>query len=128
MPLNKDLDKAPAPGALLSAVHRNDLEAAQELLRRGADVNERGSNRETPLMWAIFRNDTAMVRLLLDKGARADIKNANGKAALDFVDQYKDKEIALLLRKALETYEMHDTAARRQDILRTHARQFRIKS
>lgn len=54
-------------------VWRNDLQAAQLLLRAGADVNAQGDMGYTPLHVAVSEGNVAMVKVLLEAGARADL-------------------------------------------------------
>ena len=58
----------------------DELEVVELLLDRGADIEARGDNRETPLHVAAYRNEEpAMVKLLLDRGAGIHALNGHGK-------------------------------------------------
>jgi ankyrin repeat protein len=50
------------------------LEVARLLLDKGADVNGKHLEGETPLMWATWDGDVDMVRLLIAKGAEVNAR------------------------------------------------------
>lgn len=63
---------------------KEQVRIAKELVRRGADVNARNGDGETPLHWAA-RNDRERIwELLIRNGARDDVKNKQGKTPLDY--------------------------------------------
>jgi ankyrin repeat protein len=67
---------------LLDASYRDDLEAAERLLRARADVNEANDLGATPL-WAACQNGSlAMVRKLLDAGANPNLALLKGETPL----------------------------------------------
>jgi ankyrin repeat protein len=47
----------------------------EELLRRGADVDNQDGSHKTPLLHAVEKNENATAELLLEHGARVDIKS-----------------------------------------------------
>ncbi|MBU7572384.1 MAG: ankyrin repeat domain-containing protein [Hydrogenophaga sp.] len=53
----------------LHFVNRGRLDMAGLLLRHGANVNQGGVTKLTPLIWAVSREDEPMAGLLLDHGA-----------------------------------------------------------
>ncbi|KAF8253332.1 ankyrin [Wilcoxina mikolae CBS 423.85] len=53
-----------------------------DLIRRGADVNARDGQRQTPLHVAIGSNQLGIVQLLLSSGARVDMADWFGRTAL----------------------------------------------
>ncbi len=67
----------PAPGELRAAVNRNDVEAARNLLERGADVEDKDKNGSTALMYAVDKG-IEITSLLVDWGADPDNKNKGG--------------------------------------------------
>jgi ankyrin repeat protein len=84
--------------ALLGAVDANDLPAAAELLKKGADVNRRGPTAYTPLMVAAGRGLVQMTDLLLQ--ARADVHvhdSSLGATALHRAAQSGVVDVARLL-------------------------------
>jgi ankyrin repeat protein len=136
---------SPKPGELVKAAIKNDTEAVRDLLERGAYVNERGTLGDTALIWAAWRENNESVRLLLAHGADIDAKNELNMTAMDYVMRDNKWEIAEILAAAAEqrvaekkqeqvrdevaekNRALHDTAARRQEFLKSRARQFTIK-
>ena len=66
--------------ALQKAVHKGDIKKVQELLDKGADVNE--WNFGTALIWAASENRLEIAKLLIDRGADANSLGKNGWTAL----------------------------------------------
>lgn len=58
--------------SLLQAIQRNDKQTAQQLLAQGADLNVRGDEGITPLLWLIMQKKVAPVELALQLGADAN--------------------------------------------------------
>ena len=55
------------------------LEAAQLLLKLGADVNAVDANGETAMHGAAYKNDPKVVQFLADHGAKVEIWNKKNK-------------------------------------------------
>ena len=70
-----EFDNPNGESPLMLAAIRNQLEIAQLLIDRGAEVNRAGW---TPLHYAASRGHIAMMRLLLDKSAYIDAESPNG--------------------------------------------------
>lgn len=68
--------------ALHDAVSRDDTHAALELLRQGANVNERDGEGETPLHHAVLSPNETVVRLLLEHGADIHARGDHGGSIL----------------------------------------------
>ncbi len=64
---------------LMMAAIQNQIELAQVLIARGADVNRKGW---TPLHYAATRGHRDMIRLLLDNNAYIDSESPNGTTPL----------------------------------------------
>jgi ankyrin repeat protein len=67
---------------LLDAAYRDDLKAAGQLIRAGADVKAPNRYGVTPLSAACLNGDGAMVELLLDAGANPNFALPGGETAL----------------------------------------------
>jgi ankyrin repeat protein len=86
--LNDELDNA-----VLSA----DLERVKFLLKKGADVNNKGSDGEAPLHIAVTNGDIEMIALLLDRKASIDGRDTDGFTPLALAAaRNKTKAIELL--------------------------------
>ena len=66
--------------ALQKAVHKGDIKKVQDLLGKGADINEWDSG--TALIWAASENRLEIAKLLIDKGADLNALGKNGWTAL----------------------------------------------
>ena len=55
--------------ALMTAVERNDVEAARALIAAGTDVDELNESGDAPLVMAAYLGHNEIVRLLLESGA-----------------------------------------------------------
>jgi ankyrin repeat protein len=87
--------------ALIDAVEKNDLPAADNLIRSGANVNERSPLPLTPLMIAAGRGSAQMVDKLLTAGADVHtIDSSMGESALHFAAQGGVVDVARLLLDA----------------------------
>ena len=84
------------------AVLGNQVEMAQLLIARGADVNRADRIGFTPLLYAasIDFGDSAMIDLLLKSGARADVRTKDGLTALDLARKYKHTHLIASLEAA----------------------------
>ena len=67
------------------AASSGDMDAAEELIKSGADTNIRNRFGVTPLMTAARRSDISMVKQLLDCGADVNMQTYDGATALHFV-------------------------------------------
>lgn len=55
--------------ALMDAVKRNDAAAVRQLVAGGADVDEKDTSQDVPLIMAAYLGHDEIVRLLLEAGA-----------------------------------------------------------
>jgi ankyrin repeat protein len=88
------LDRRDAQGntAFMVAVANGNLEAAQELLDRGADINAVNAEGKTALMLAELSDMTtgAEIAWLVDSGADENIKDHAGMTAMQYIDATLD--------------------------------------
>jgi uncharacterized protein len=86
--------------ALSKAAYWGHLEIINLLLSAGAEVNgidnEEGS---APLINAIYFGRIQIVKILLDAGANPNLRDKNGKTAIEIALEYQKSEIADLLRQ-----------------------------
>ncbi len=84
--------------ALLEAAESGEHAAALAALEAGGDVNARGPDGTTPLIWAAYNGDADLVQRLLKAGADANAKNEFGTFALGeaAIGGYTDVIAALL--------------------------------
>ena len=84
------------------AVLGNQVEMAQLLIARGADVNRADRIGFTALLYAasIDFGDSAMIDLLLKSGAHADVRTKDGLTALDLARTYKHTHLIASLEAA----------------------------
>jgi ankyrin repeat protein len=71
-----------AHAALLDAVEAGEHEAALAALAAGEDVNARGADGTTPLIWAAYHGDAELVSKLIAAGADVNARNEFGTSAL----------------------------------------------
>lgn len=72
-----------------SFMNRNDLNEIKKLLLRDLPINWWYSEDYTLLMYAAKRGEEDVVDLLLKKGALVNLKNMNGKTAMDYANAEK---------------------------------------
>jgi ankyrin repeat protein len=82
---------------IVQAALINDISAISELLARGARVDERDEDGQTPLMHATINTRLDIMRLLLNSGANPDIQDKIGWSALHFAAQARSGESVELL-------------------------------
>jgi ankyrin repeat protein len=85
---------------LHAAAGKGNIEAAEVLIRNGAELEARLSeNQNTPLHLAVRNNQKAAVALLIDEGADVNAKTRYGETPLDLGISKGHEEIVDLLRK-----------------------------
>jgi uncharacterized protein len=97
-PRNEPID-ADALLLVLAQHGTRDRFALSFLLQRGANINARGPDGDTPLLVAVRRNDRVFVRHLVDRGADPFVTDARGKSALEVAEELGHQDVARLLRR-----------------------------
>lgn len=95
---DKDMKVFNLHGAVL---HRR-MELVKELIKRGADVDARNAEGETPLLMAAYYNEVAMAKVLLDAGANVCAQDNMGRLAEEWAGAYDEEGEPML--KLLKKY------------------------
>lgn len=85
-------------GTPLSAPRPANPETVKLLLLRGADVNSRGDEGGTALMWAAQGGNLEVVKLLLEKGADINAANKDGDTALKLARKNNRNDVERFLK------------------------------
>ena len=88
-----------ADRALFTAVQVESIQAVEQAIAAGADVNAKDDSNITPLLWAINNSHKEIVELLITKGADVNAKTDGGQTPLDSANREDKTETADLLRK-----------------------------
>jgi ankyrin repeat protein len=83
--------------ALHWAIHQNDLDLADRLIRAGANVKAKNSFGATPMSEAALLGNAALLDKLLKAGADVESTNADGQTALMVVARTGNVEAAKIL-------------------------------
>jgi ankyrin repeat protein len=99
--LSAACNPGPPLSPLIIAVREGDTARITELIKSGADVNQRGGvNNWTPLMHAVHKNQAASVRTLIDAGADLNLTAGarGGDTALRLAEIDHSADISAMLR------------------------------
>lgn len=119
--LKADHSNAVGETPLMMAALRGNIEAAADLIGKGAAVNRPGW---TPLHYAASSPRTAMVRLLLDNGAAIEAGSPNQTTPLMMASRYGTEEVAnLLLARGASARARNDQALGAADFARLAGRE-----
>lgn len=83
--------------AIMMAATHNLPQALRHLLPYIDNINMKGPNGNTPLMFAAAKGNKECVISLLKAGADASIKNTNGLTAYDLAKKNNHKEISRII-------------------------------
>ena len=92
-----------APIPLTNAVTSGDESAVGTLLANGADVNERTSGGQTPLILAVIFGHTELVRVLVKAGADPELRDNLGLNAVEWAKRRGLTEALEILTNRPET-------------------------
>jgi quinoprotein dehydrogenase-associated probable ABC transporter substrate-binding protein len=84
------------------------VDIAQELVKRGADVNAVSARGLTALMVAAAHDNSALIGVLMGAGAREELKSDEGQTALDIAMQNGNDSAV----RTLQLYQGNDGATR----------------
>lgn len=86
------------------ALEDKDIEAAEKLVKRGADILKKDLNSTTPLHLAILSHNSQLLRLMLanrpKKSISLDIEDSQGNTPLHIAIESKNEEAVILLLEA----------------------------
>ncbi len=102
-------DKGELNYKLFKAAKEGDPEAIKQLVLKGADVNARDGNRQTPLMFASFFGKHEACQTLIDLQADVNAKDIQGETALFLATTSKVVEVLI---KAKADINAQDTRGR----------------
>lgn len=87
----------------LAAAHRTRINALEELIRAGANLNTADNEGYTPLTMAVTQKNGRAISRLLNAGADFTIKNVDGHTALEIAeDIMEDQSTSSVIRVWLE--------------------------
>lgn len=99
-----DITDSDNKSALISTILTNDRNAAERLIKAGANVNNVYTEQKvTALIMAVAYNNLEMVKLLVNNGADVNHKLINGLTALDIARSNNFSEIAEFLSNSRTT-------------------------
>ncbi len=84
----------------LAAIYNKNNDIAKLLLAHDANVNMRGQEQTTPLMWAANSGNVELVKLLIEKGADVNMKDVYGDHALMYAGRNGQIEVLRVLKDA----------------------------
>ncbi|HYD36464.1 MAG TPA: ankyrin repeat domain-containing protein [Allosphingosinicella sp.] len=89
----------PKVASLAEAACRGDGEAVKRAAAQGADVNYRGLEGVSPLLWALSCESVEGMGALLQEGADPNAADDGGSTALYYAATYRNPELLRLLLK-----------------------------
>ena len=92
--------RASGDSPLTKAVKSRDVQAVRALLKSGADVNARGGDGSTALVWAANVSNAGIARALISAGATVDVANDFGITPLLHASRIGDATMVDLLLQA----------------------------
>ena len=84
---------------LVSAIFANDPSKIRLLLEQGIDLNDCGFFNIPPLIRAVLYGKSKALQALIDCGADKNIKDDQGRTALELAKKYNQHEIVEILLK-----------------------------
>ncbi len=84
---------------LFEMVESGRVVQSSNLLHKGANIEIRNQDGDTPLICAVKFNRPAIVKMLLEYGANPELKNKEGQIAMDLAKKEENKEIIAILKR-----------------------------
>jgi hypothetical protein len=81
------------------AIAKGDFDTVKKMIQFGENVNKT-SNGKTPLMYAARFNRVEIINLLLENGATVDVKDRDGRTAMDYAEISKATDAQKVLENA----------------------------
>ncbi len=100
--------------SLYLAAHAGDLAAVKKMVESGADINESGPKKMTPLMAGLVSQNQSLVDYLLEKGAKTDSVDERGWNIVHFAASNNNVKMLKLLDSKgmdLNTLTVQDNAS-----------------
>ncbi len=85
--------------ALAEAAARGQTGRLKELFDQGVDVNARGKDGVTPLIWALVQGSKSGFKYLLEHGANPNLQTAQGDSVMRLGAMHEDSEYLALALK-----------------------------
>ena len=95
----KKTEPAKADISLIEAAKAGNIEAVEQHLAAGSDVNAKDNNELTPLHWAAREGRKEVAELLISKGAEVNIQDKSRNTPLTMAILWEAPKVADLLRK-----------------------------
>ncbi|NQT01704.1 MAG: ankyrin repeat domain-containing protein [Planctomycetes bacterium] len=103
MPAARPRSERQKSTSIHDAARNGDVNHAQQLISKGADVNTRNRMNWTPLHTAVTNRKQAFVELLISKGADLNAKDNRGQTPLHVaVNTYQKEVVELLIAKGAD--------------------------
>ena len=96
----------PATQQLVQLARAEGADFARERIRQGADVDDRGTDGVTPLLWALLHRDRELFAALLDAGADPTVAVDSGMTTVHVAAMIDDP---WYLERLLDTDDVHRT-------------------
>jgi len=94
------------------AARKGDVNAIRQLVSAGADINQRASRGQTPLMLAVIERELQATETLIKLGADLDVRDSNGETALHHAITSADDSIVSLLLQSGAKVRIRDGSGR----------------
>jgi ankyrin repeat protein len=83
--------------------YKNNFSLVKALVDRGANVNIKSSDGDTPLMFAVSNDNYEMVRYLINHGANVKVQNNDGDTPVQLAGKNKNRKMLKFLIDCIST-------------------------